>query len=197
MGFPYTEVSPVLRSLQSSPVSVPLYNNLWLTSLSPCVCVWVCVCVCVCVCLCVCFRTRNLSLEPSTNFTTSKLRGRVTLSEEVCMMFPRSTVFLPQLGRAPQGHSMLHNTATETRNVRRTWQTPAFDEEQTYKPESCIVKCGRALKHCHFGALQREGSTRLCSFPFLKRKSGGLAAHTEVSLFAYCLSTSPLKRSTE
>ena len=37
MGFPYTEVSPVLRSLQSSPVSVPLYNNLWLTSLSPCV----------------------------------------------------------------------------------------------------------------------------------------------------------------
>ena len=50
MGFPYTEVSPVLRSLQSSPVSVPLYNNLWLTSLSPCVCVCVfffflCVCV--------------------------------------------------------------------------------------------------------------------------------------------------------
>ena len=44
MGFPYTEVSPVLRSLQSSPVSVPLYNNLWLTSLSPCVCVCVCVC---------------------------------------------------------------------------------------------------------------------------------------------------------
>ena len=43
MGFPYTEVSPVLRSLQSSPVSVPLYNNLWLTSLSPCVCVCVCV----------------------------------------------------------------------------------------------------------------------------------------------------------
>ena len=40
MGFPYTEVSPVLRSLQSSPVSVPLYNNLWLTSLSPCVGVW-------------------------------------------------------------------------------------------------------------------------------------------------------------
>ena len=37
MGFPYTEVSPVLRSLQSSPVSVPLYNNLWLTSVSPCV----------------------------------------------------------------------------------------------------------------------------------------------------------------
>ena len=52
MGFPYTEVSPVLRSLQSSPVSVPLYNNLWLTSLSPCVCVCVRVCVCVgCTCM--------------------------------------------------------------------------------------------------------------------------------------------------
>ena len=46
MGFPYTEVSPVLRSLQSFPVSVPLYNNLWLTSLSPCVCVCVCVLDC-------------------------------------------------------------------------------------------------------------------------------------------------------
>ena len=44
MGFPYTEVSPVLRSLQSSPVSVPLYNNLWLTSLSPCVFCVMCAC---------------------------------------------------------------------------------------------------------------------------------------------------------